>query len=416
MKLQARYNRLTITAIVIVLLVGSVGYYFLLQRALQQSVDKALLVEEQEIEYFIAENNALPPESHFKDQKIDFSEAQTPVQRRFITATMFDSADSVNEIVRQLTFPVRVSQHVYTATVTKSMAETQDLLVMILYITAPVILLLFSMLFFINRLSFQQLWSPFYTTLAAMKKFNLSQPGQMRLEQSRINEFNNLNDALQQMMQKIRRDYESVKSFADNASHEMQTPLAVINSKLDLLIQDPSLNSKNMQQLQSIYDAVNKLTTLHQSLLLLTKIENNQFPGTSTVSMSELVKENLSQLEELLQAGELKVKTHLEKCKVEMNSTLADILVNNLLSNTIRHSNASGTIQIETLPGEFHISNTAANGALDEATIFDRFKKNNASDGVGLGLAIVKQICETYKFKLSYKLMNGMHRFSIYFN
>jgi signal transduction histidine kinase len=416
MKLQSKYNRLTITATVIVLLMGSIGYYFLLRGALRQPVDKALLVEEQEIQHFVQENNALPPESRFSDQEIDFNEAQIPVARKFLTTKVFDTVAKENEAVRQLVFPVRVGQRVYTATVTKSMEESEDLLVMIVSITTLVIVLLFTLLFFINRLAFKKLWSPFYATLAKMKKFNLAQPGKMSLEQSRINEFNDLNEALQQMTQKIKHDYESVKSFADNASHEMQTPLAVINSKLDLLIQDPSLNNKNMQQLQSIYDAVNKLTALHQSLLLLTKIENNQFTETSVVNMSELVKENLSHLEELMQNRELSVKTDFENCRVEMNSTLADILVNNLLSNTIRHSAPSATIHVATLPGEFHISNTATNGALDESTIFNRFKKNNASNGVGLGLAIVKQICETYKFRVSYQLMHGMHRFSVYFN
>lgn len=416
MKLQSKYNRLTITTTIIVLLLGSIAYYFLLRNALQQPVDKALLVEEQEIMNFVTVHNALPPESHFSDQQIDFNEAQSPVTRSFINNNIFDSAEHEREVVRQLVFPVRVGKHAYTATVTKSLEESQDLLVMILSITTLVIALLFTLLFFINRLSFQKLWSPFYSTLSTMKKFNLFQPGNLSLQQSKINEFNDLNDALYQMTEKIKRDYESVKSFADNASHEMQTPLAVINSKLDLLIQDPTLANKNMAELQSIYNAVNKLTTLNKSLLLLTKIENNQFTGTTEVEMNELVKENLSQLDELLFAKGLTVTAELQKCSVNMNKMLADILINNLLSNTLRHSAPSGAIHITTKAGEFHIANTAANGALDGDAIFERFNKHSASNGVGLGLAIVKQICETYRFRITYQLQQGMHQFSVYFN
>src|SRR5690349_19534057 len=108
MKLQSKYNKLTITATVIVLLIGSIGYYFLLRRALRQPVDKALLVEEQEIQHFVVENHALPPESRFSDQEIDFSEAQVPVERSFITKNIFDTVEKERETVRQLVFPVRI--------------------------------------------------------------------------------------------------------------------------------------------------------------------------------------------------------------------------------------------------------------------------------------------------------------------
>jgi len=276
-----------------------------------------------------------------------------------------------------------------------------------------VILLLLAILFISNRILLRKIWKPFHSTLSAMKDFNLSNPTPIVLEKSHIDEFNALNSAWTQMTQKINQDYESLKTFADNASHEMQTPVAVINSKLDLLIQDQQLTEKNMQHVQVMYHAVDKLTKLNQSLLLITKIENNQFKEKHPINIPTIVEERLSQLEELIQSKQLSVKTVFKESPVFMHSMLADILINNLLVNAIRHNISHGIIIIATRPGSIKISNSGEAIGLDPNTIFNRFEKSNASDGMGLGLAIIKQICDTYHFTIHYSFNEGMHNFEV---
>jgi signal transduction histidine kinase len=216
------------------------------------------------------------------------------------------------------------------------------------------------------------------------------------------------------MTGKIIRDYETLKNFADNASHEMQTPLAVINSKLDLLIQEPNLDNKQVTQLQAMYDAVARLTKLNQSLLLLAKIENNQFTQAETVKLDVLIKEKLLQLEDLINAKHLRMHTDLEPVQAKLNDYLADILLNNLLSNAIRHNTDNGRIDIRLRSRELMISNTGSFLTFPAAGIFDRFTKGAYSEGTGLGLAIVKQICDRYNFKIAYSSRNETHSFSIY--
>lgn len=415
MKLQSKYNRATIAATIFVLFAGSIGYYFLLQYTLLKPVDEALRVEEQEIIHYINQNNRLPAESHFQDQIIQFVEAPVAVERHFVNKDVHNPFEKEMEISRQLIFPVELNGKKYTAIVTKSQVEAHELLILILSMTSIIILLLFAILFFANRTLLKKLWRPFYSTLAQMKEFNLSNPGELVLEKTGIDEFNSLNMALNEMTQKIRQDYTSLKAFAENASHEMQTPLAVINSKLDLLIQDPNLNEKNMQKLQGIYNAVSKLTNLNQSLLLLTKIENNQFTELKSIQLDALIKEKLLQFDELMQARNLSVNTELQQCKVLINPALADILVTNLLSNALKHNISGGRINISTTAAGLSIANSSILAALDPNLVYNRFEKSAESDGIGLGLAIIKQICELYKFAVNYSYKNGIHHFNLSF-
>ena len=181
-----------------------------------------------------------------------------------------------HEAFRQLIFPVVAGGQIYTVSVGKSAEETEHLLAWMLLITlgasvAAVIL------FLAGRLLLRRLWQPSITPSKASGNFNcptakLAFPRPMLP----IDEFRNLETAAQ-MTGKILKDYDMLKNFADNASHEMQTPLAIINAKLDLMIQDQGLKENHHRQLQAMYDAVGRLSKLNQSLLLLTKIENNQF-------------------------------------------------------------------------------------------------------------------------------------------
>jgi signal transduction histidine kinase len=324
--------------------------------------------------------------------------------------------DGEKTVNRQLIFPVQLNGKLYTAVVAKSEEEAEDMLLLIALLTAFVILLLLAILFIANRMLFQKMWRPFYSTLSAMKQFNLSKPGEIKLTTNAIDEFNDLNKAVKEMTTKVAGDYQTLKTFADNASHEMQTPLAVITSKLDLLIQDQQLSEKNLEYVEGVYDAVNRLKRMNQSLLLITKIENQQFPQASRLRIDGLVTERLQHFEELLQARQLVVTTSLERCEVLMNPLLADILLNNLLTNAIRHNIPSGNIEIASQPNSLSITNQSKQLPLNEEQIFERFHKDAQSDGLGIGLAIVKQICDLYGFRISYAFRKHMHAFQVQFN
>ena len=415
MKLFGRYNRVNILATILVLLIGGFCYYFLLRRILIHQLDNALKVEEAEIIDFVKNKNQLPEPTSYRDQVIRYTASQEPTKRKFKSVSLLDAAEAEMKPFRQLEFSVSIRDQFFTVSVTKSQAEAEFLLGSIAIMTLAVIMLLLLIQFLANRLMLRKLWSPFYEILGSIKQFNLAGQKVIPLQRTNIEEFEYLNETINQMTQKISTDYETLKNFADNASHEMQTPLAIINSKLDLLIQDQSISEKHGKQLQAMYEALGRLTKLNQSLLLLTKIENNQFAETETIKLNELVAEKIQQLKELIDARGLKLSSDLKVATLQVNNYLADILLNNLLVNAIRHNIDHGCIHVHLEPRELLIKNSGPPLPFDSAAIFDKFSKNSHSDGAGLGLAIVKQICEKYHFNLSYAHAENNHSFIVRF-
>lgn len=414
MKLQAQYNRISVVSSIIVLLVAGIGYYFLLHYVLTAQLDETLRVEQVEIQDFVRENHSLPPATTYKDQKIEFEKKEKNFPQRFRTLTFYDAEDKENELSRQLVFPVQVNGQYYAASVTKSQEATEEMIGLVLLITLGLIVLLSVLLFFANRFLLKRLWKPFRTTLTSIKNFDLDAPSAIKAEKTSIYEFNELNESINMMTAKAVKDYLSLKHFTDHASHEMQTPLAVVNSKLDILIQDPALSEKNLQHLQSIYNAVDKMSKLSQSLLLLTKIDNKQFYESCEVNIRLTVENKLQELDEWIQEKSLVINNQVNDLLITMNGQLADTLISNLVINAIRHSEPQGSLLLQSGKKSFTISNPGMN-ALDKDRIFDRFWKSEHSDGSGLGLAIVKRICDQYGFSLQYDFKEGNHHFSIVF-
>ena len=415
MKLISKYNRINIIATILVLLAASACYYFIVRYVLIHQLDNTLKVEEAEILNYIRNNNKLPEASNYRDQHISFEEAEEKIERKFANINFYEHRGHGQRTYRELSFPVTVNGKSYKASVTKSEEEMRDLMWLIVAITIGIVVLLVLILFIANRVLLKKLWEPFYNTLGSIKAFNLSNKKNIDSTKTGINEFDDLNAAVSSMQSRIVNDYETLKNFADNASHEMQTPLAILNSKLDLLIQEPDLNESQTKQLQAMYDAMSRMTKLNQSLLLLTKIENNQFTKASPIRLDILVQEKISQLEDLINAKHLHVKKELQETIVKMDDYLADILLNNLIGNAIRHNDDHGMINIFSDGKKLVISNTGAGFDFDEKNIFDRFKKGDGSEGIGLGLAIVKQICDNYGFTISYSFNDRFHEFLILF-
>jgi signal transduction histidine kinase len=398
------------------LVLGSVGYYLIIRTVLIHQLDEALKVEEEEILSHVQLKDQLPEPSNYRDQQISFAPATARVDRQFVNISRRDTFhNNERRPFRQLVFSVTAGGQLHTVSVSKSELETEDLLKWIMLVTAGMILLLLGILFLANRLLIRRLWQPFYQTLESLKKFNLSNHEPLNQTHTSIKEFQNLQAVVEQMTGTIRKDYEMLKEFADNASHEMQTPLAIINSKLDLMIQDQDLEEKHLLQLQAMYDAVSRLRQLNQSLLLLTKIENHQFDQAGPVMVTTLVEKKLMQLEDLIKDKHITVSAGLQPCQLQMNTYLSDILLSNLLVNAIRHNYDQGQIKILLQQEMLTISNTGAPLPFDPAAIFDRFTKSSHSEGTGLGLAIVRQICDNYGFSLSYVNEGEWHTIRIGF-
>src|SRR5215470_10023465 len=193
----------------------------------------------------------------------------------------------------------------------------------------------------------------------------------------------------------------------------MQTPLAIIRSKLDLLIQE-NLSEKQSKNLQPVYDAIEKLSRLTQSLLFLAKIENNQFSQTSSIDIKEKIEQKIQAFNELWQNQNIAVSASLSPLRVHMNNELADTLLNNLFSNATRHNFPHGFIRVNLHGKQLTIENSSAQRRLDDQRIFSRFyKQAEGSAHNGLGLSIIKQICDVSGLAIRYSFNDQQHSFTV---
>jgi len=417
MKLLAKYNRVNIAATIAVLLAGGLCYYFILRVVLIHQLDKDLKIEEAEIKDHVQLNSSLPNAANYKDQKVVFEETgnrNTP--REIKSINIYDSEEQEEHQGRRLTFGIAVAGKNYMVSITKSQQETEDLVQMIVVLTIAIVLLLLILLFIINRFMLNKLWLPFNNTLQQLKQFNLSNTIPVKLKESNIDEFKELNAAVMAMSNSVMKDYTALKSFTENASHEIQTPLAIINSKLELLMQGENFSEQQMRYIQNIQEEISRLSKLNQSLLLLTKIDNQQFKDTENIDIAGIIAKQLNNYEELIAAKEIVLHAKINEQHVVMNKLMAEILVSNLITNAIKHNIKKGSIDIRVYNSELIISNSGKPLLSDPEQLFERFKKDAVnSESLGLGLSIVKKICDQYHFQVSYTYNNGLHSLTIRF-
>lgn len=264
---------------------------------------------------------------------------------------------------------------------------------------------------FISR----RLWKPFAETLHRVEGFRLENGILPVLPVSAVSEFTRLNTTLQTLMQNNLTSYRMQKEFTENASHELQTPLAVFQSKLDLLLQQPDLTERQAELIQGLYETSNRLARLNRNLLLLAKIDNHQYGQMEEVNLAAFLHELLPSLECL--AGDIVLHKEFHGSPVlHADRTLLESLMNNLIVNAVRHNRPGGEITLAIVGKQFVISNTSDELPLDGTLIFNRFYlPSEKTKGNGLGLAIVKAVCEYHGWTVSYQHKHGEHCFIVDF-
>ena len=209
-----------------------------------------------------------------------------------------------------------------------------------------------------------------------------------------------------------------MKEFTENAAHEMQTPVAVVLSKLELLLQDNNLKEEQVQSVLQSTTALRQLSRLNESLLLLSKIENNQFETTGDASLADVSKKYLRLFDEFIKEKQLTIQTNFTGAfNVKLHPLLADSLVMNLLGNAIKYNYTAGKIEINITENNYHISNTSTLQPIAADKLFKRLNaskdKDNKETSHGLGLAIVKKIADVNHLHIAYHAENGVHSFDI---
>lgn len=336
---------------------------------------------------------------------------------RYTDTLMYMLNEQDFEPVRLYETTMTYNGNYYKVKFVTSMVEEDDLIrdlvayLIVLYFTLIVAIVI------LNNLMLKKIWKPFHSLMAQLPNFRIEKREDIHTMDTNIDEFKLLNTAITTLIDQSKDRFLEQQHFIENASHELQTPLAISINKLELFLENTHLSEVELKNMASVLDNLGRLTRLNKSLLLLSKIENKQFVDEEMIDFNELTTTIVEDFYDL--ASHKKITLQVEstsELNFQMNTDLAIILLTNLLKNAIVHGKKNSGVSIKITDKTIVFGNYGIEEALDIAIIFSRFKKISTNkQSTGLGLAIAKAISEKYGIKLHYDF-SGMHIMSLNFN
>lgn len=298
-----------------------------------------------------------------------------------------------------------------------STTERNDLLQSLLIYLIALYLFLVICIFIGNYLILKRSFTPLNKLLIWLRNLTPEKPIPPLENDTPISEFRTLNEAALAMSRRSVETYEEQKKFIENASHELQTPLAIVLNKLELLAENEHFPEELLGKIEEINKPLNRAVKINKSLLLLTRISNNQYGETFPVNIHQLVEENLTDLKELIEYKNLSITFNSDNSSIVwMNDLLGQTLILNLLKNAVIHTEKNGKVKIDLENGTLKIWNSGDH-SLDTSLIFNRFYHSSSlRESTGLGLAIVHSIVSVYHFDISYHYENDGHLFVLKFD
>lgn len=305
----------------------------------------------------------------------------------------------------------------YKLTLETNMEESHETILALTLVSVIFFIILLVGLVLLNRRLSARIWRPFYQSLQKIQSFQLNSQQAPVFEPTDIAEFSTLNTGLNKLISGNLATYSQQKQFTENAAHELQTPLAIVQSKLDVFLQDASLTGKQSAHIEQAQIALSRVNHINKNLLLLARIDNLQFPEKEQVDLSALLQTNLELMDAFIDEQQLQLSTAIAPgVTLHANKALTEVLSSNLLMNAIRHSTHKGTIELSLTNEIFRIANTGTT-PLQKDQLFKRFgRAASLTPATGLGLAIAHQVCTLYGWDISYHFEEQQHVFTVRFS
>ncbi|WP_438946235.1 sensor histidine kinase [Sediminibacterium sp.] len=298
-----------------------------------------------------------------------------------------------------------------------NLVENEDIIRNIFLLFLGILLLLVLGILFITKIFSVSLWKPFYRALDQIEAFEIDKSFTYTEIQSSVAEFDRLNNSVKKLIEKNLLIYQNQKEFIENAAHELQTPLAVFKAKVDALMQYPDLKEEHYAIINSINDNVSKLFRINKNLLLLSKIENNSYQQSESISLIGALSKNIEFFKEQAAAKQIQIETsYASDITLNANTVLLDILISNLFLNAIKYNLQNGFIRISIANNILFFDNDGMDKALRKELLFKRFSMQNVGENSsGLGLSIIKKITDLYQWTIDYQYKDGYHQFKVRF-
>ncbi len=403
------------------MIAGGMFLYFSIRKDIYRQIDTSLVFEKGIIQDQIEHADSIPDFTASSGHLIEVKFLGHPAREtELIKDTVIHDEKSGEDLLfRYICYKGNtIRKQGYSITILQVLSEKIDLLETVGLYTFSLFLSLLFISILLNYLISKRLWSPFYRSVEKADSFDILADKPLDLPQTNIIEFQQLNRVFERMAQKMRSDYLNLKEFNENVSHEIQTPLAVIRSKTELLMQGKNMRKESIALIKSINEATNKLFKLNQGLLLISKIENQYYHETKEVSLRDIVSICLDNYREIMQLKNISVDLEATSgAMVKMNEVLAEVLVSNLISNAVRYNVDNGFIKCHIDERQVIISNSGMPLNCDPELLFKRFNKGNDNpQSVGLGLSIVRKITDSYSMLIVYSSSGNNHEVKLTYN
>ena len=426
MKLVYKTIIINIIVSLTVLFVGEWSVYAFLKQKINEEATEHLLTEQRSLVEKLS--NGADAHSFVNNigdainvEEITIIKYSQPTIEDVVLGETYEEGEEEGEnaegfMSKKIIFDVTNSGKNYRVSVFKNTDEGEGLeshTLMILFISGIIMLAVITL---INIIVYNKLFFPVYALIRKMNAFSIQKLHKIEPPKTNTYEFQKLAEIISTMSQKNIDDYVVMKEFTENMAHEVQTPLAVISSKIEQCLQDKNLSENQALLLGEANKSLNKLFNLNKGLSLLSKLDNKQYHTTNTININTIVKERIGYFSDFIENKKIQLsELYSNDIVITMDAALAEIVIDNLLKNAIKHNFENGKIFIKTEGKTLLISNTGEAPIVSTEHYFNRFYSKNANESLGLGLSIVKKIIEYYHFKINYVYSNEEHQISINF-
>ncbi len=415
MKLLTFTTRKYLIFSLVYFMIASAGVYIALNRIVLEEIDERM----ESIRALIINqiDNGFEVESFWPFWEIREAEKSITLQPYSRDTLIVTPDENEAEKFHQLKFTENIKGKEYLIIVRTPRLESYNLLFAIGIPVGMVIFIWMVFFLILNRRISYQIWRPFHSNLGRLKKFSVSDGAPLKLEESKIDELESLRRTLIGLANKGIADFRNLREFTENASHEIQTPLSIITTQIENLMNSHPMDPGLAVEIEKIYASVQRLSKTNKSLLLLSKIENRQFELSESINLSEGLAQDFDSFKELIEAKQIAVVNNIRPAVIQKsNRELFRILVNNLVGNAIRHNYYGGNLEILLDEDHLNVSNSGQAYSGYPEKWFSRFSKADpSSSSAGLGLSIVKEICDLHGWKISYTINKAKHNITVSF-
>lgn len=419
MKLLNRIAASMSVVLFAVMTVWAVFFYFAIMKEVNDETDDALedfseLVITRTLAGMDVPHSSNGTNNQYYIREVNESYIKAQQNNRYIDSVMYIEEKHETEPARVLkTFFKNQNNQYYELLVATPSIEKEDLQQAIIEWIAFLWFSLLIVVIAVNIGMFKRNMRPLYILLRWLDHYRVGGKNEVLQNNTSIIEFRKLNEAAIRNARRTEELFQQQKQFIGNASHEIQTPLAICHNRLELLLESEDLTESQMDEIDKVLKTLNGIKRLNKSLLLLSKIENGQFDNPTSIEINALIKRLLEDLQEIYEYLNLTVVIEERGIlTMQMNKELASIMVMNLLKNAFVHNRNKGMVIIVIDSSSLKIANTGTESSLDTKHIFERFYHTKKKEGSnGLGLSILDSICKLYGFECQYEFIGQKHQF-----